>query len=537
MYTGTPAVRETAYGVSVSRVEPRVSSGSGAGFGRLLDAFRSKSRAVATIDDARTSPPPSVLAPVDLTDPTQVAAVMHIAARIGSILITNGTTSSDVKAHIHTVTSSYGLHYCHVDITVNIMNIHTIIGVERRQPVNVFRVVNDSSYNYHKLQEVDRLIRSIRSGATPPEMAEKILDDIEREYIPHRNARFLVGWAFMGGAISILLGGDLLMALFGGLTAFLIMGIGKVLSRNDLPYFFHCAIGGFLATVPAVILYQFSATFGYTVVPTQVIATGIVVLLAGLTLVQSLLDGITGSPVTASARFFQTMLFTGGIVAGVATGIAVSDMLGVGLPPLETMLGTPTFGSAVARIIGGTVAAASFAVTCFAERPAVAVSAVAAFAGSVMYYVFLLPLGAGSLLATFACAVMIGLGGGLIARRLMINPVITAVAGVTPFLPGAGIYRGMYAMLNEQMVIGVTSLALAVGTCVALASGVVLGEWGARRIRRPRIFNPYTAFRRAGRVTFQQIRRAEQAARNRRRRRPATRTGAAGPGASGGPVA
>ncbi|WP_414627393.1 threonine/serine exporter ThrE [Corynebacterium sp.] len=490
----------------------------------LWDSFRQQSRNVATIDEARTSPPPSVLAPVDLTDPAQVAAVMNIAARIGSILITNGTTSSDVRAQVHTVTSSYGLHYCHVDITVNTMTVHTIIGVDRRQPVSVFRVVNDFSANYHKLQEADRLIRSIRSGATPPEMAERILDDIEREYIPHRNVRFLAGWTVMGAAIAILLGGDLFMAVVGGLTSFLIMVISKILSRNDLPYFFHCAIGGFLATVPAVIFYQFAAPMGVTVVPSQVIATGIVVLLAGLTLVQSLLDGITGSPVTASARFFQTMLFTGAIVAGVATGISVADLLGVGLPPLETMLGTPTFSSALVRVIGSIVASSAFAVTCFAERPAILVSAMTALAGSAMYYVFLLPLGTGRILATFACAVMVGLAGGLIARRFLINPVITAVAGVTPFLPGSGIYRGMYAILNEQMVVGLTSLAIAVGTCMALASGVVLGEWMARRIRRPQIFRPYTAFRRAGRMTFEQIRRAEQVARARRRRRPAEGT-------------
>ncbi|WP_413228020.1 threonine/serine exporter ThrE [Corynebacterium qintianiae] len=483
------------------------------GLSALWESVAGKRRGVATIDEVRTSPPPSVLAPIDLTDPAQVAAVMNIAARIGSILITNGTTSSDAKASIHTVTSSYGLHYCHIDITVNTMTIHTIIGVNRRTPVSVFRVVNDMSENYHKLQEVDRLIRSIRSGATPPEVAEKVLDDIEREYIPRRNLRFLAGWAVMGAAIAILLGGDLFMAALGGFTAFLIMGINKVLSKNDLPYFFHCVIGGLLATIPAVIFYNFSAQIGHPIVPSQVIATGIVVLLAGLTLVQSLLDGITGSPVTASARFFQTMLFTGGIVAGVATGITVGEMFGVGLPPLETMLGAPTFSSALARILGGTVAAAAFAVTCFAEKPAVIVSAATSFAGSAMYYVFLLPLGADRLLATSACAIVVGLAGGLIARFFMINPVITAVAGVTPFLPGSGVYRGMYAIMNEQMVVGLTNLLLAVGTCMALAGGVVLGEWMARRIRRPQLFNPYTAFRRAGRVTFQQIRRAELVAR------------------------
>lgn len=79
-------------------------------------------------------------------------------------------------------------------------------------------------------------------------------------------------------------------------------------------------------------------------------------------------------------------------------------------------------------------------------------------------------------MATAACAIVVGLAGGLIARFFMINPVITAVAGVTPFLPGSGVYRGMYAIMNEQLVVGMTNLIVAVGTCMALAA------W--RRLRR-----------------------------------------------------
>ena len=129
----------------------------------MRDSMRT-TNPVATIDQARTSPPPSVLAPVDLTDPTQVAAVMTIGARVGEILIANGTTSSDAKAQIHAVTSSYGLHYCHVDITMNTITINSVIGTVRKQPLGVFRVVTNMSENYSKLQEVDRLIRS--NGST-----------------------------------------------------------------------------------------------------------------------------------------------------------------------------------------------------------------------------------------------------------------------------------------------------------------------------------------------------------------------------------
>jgi len=467
---------------------------------------------VATIDQARTSPPPSVLAPVDLTDPAQVAAVMTIGARVGEILISNGTTSSDAKAQIHAVTSSYGLHYCHVDITMNTITINSVIGTVRKQPVNVFRVVTDMSENFSKLQEVDRLIRSIRAGATPPETAEKILDDLDAAPPPYSKWVSIAGWALMGAAIAILLGGDLLMSALGAVTASLITVINAWMGKKQLPYFYHCVVGGFVATVPAAVFYSLATRAGTTIVPSQVIATGIVVLLAGLTLVQSLQDGVTGSPVTASGRFFQAILFTGAIIAGVAGGIQVADMFGAGLPPIETQPPTPTYQSAIVRSLGGVFAAAGFALAVYAEVPAIIATAATAFFGGFTYYAFLIPFGSGRLFATAVCAVMVGLAGGLIARRYLIAPLITEVAGVTPFLPGSGVYRGMYALLNDQTVLGLNNIFLAVSTCMALAGGVVLGEWIARRIRRPQTFNPYRAFRAAGRITFQQIRRAEQAA-------------------------
>ncbi len=478
------------------------------GLNTLWEKMSGSRQRVATIDDARTSPPPSVLAPINLTDPAEVAAVMNIAARIGEILIANATTSSDTTKYMHSVCSSYGLHYVHINIVVNTITLTTII--DGRTPVNVTRVVTMISENYAKLQEVDRLIRSIRSGATPPEMAEKILNDIDTMPIPYRNARNLLGWSVMGMFVAMLLGGDWLMMIVGALTAFLIIGFNKILSRGGLPVFFHSVVGGFLATVPAAIVYDFSASIGRTIVPSQLIATGIIVLLAGLTLVQSLLDGVTGSSINAAARFFSAMLNTGGIVAGVAGGVAMSEIVGMPLPPVEILPGTSAYSSIFLTVIGGGMAAAAFAVTCFAERDAVILSFITAAVGSAIFYVVLQPLGAGRVLATSACAIVIGLAGGLISRRFMINPVITAVAGVTPFLPGSWIYRGMYAIVNEQLLLGMMNLFTAIGTCLALAGGVVFGEWLARKIRAPQLYAPYRAFRRAGRVTFDQIRRVRR---------------------------
>lgn len=470
-------------------------------FERITTLLVGGSGRLATIDSAKAAPPPSPLAPVDLTDPGQVTAVMELAARIGEILLSSGTSNSDSKTQIHAVTSAYGLHYVHVDITMNTITLHTSIGTTRRTPINVFRVVRRMTTDFSKLSEVDRLIRSIQAGATPPEVAEKILDDITTSPASYGTVTAVLGWGLMGGSISVLLGGGILVAITATLTAILLITVNIFLDRRRLPVFFQNVFGGIIATVPAALIYEVASDLGTEILPSQIIASGIVVMLAGLTLVQSLQDGITGAPVTASARFFETLLYTGAIIAGVAIGIQASGLIGITLPPLE-VIALPNFSSSTVKVAAGGLAAAGFAIACFAEWSSVVVSSITATAGSVFYYFIFLQLGLGEVFAASLAAVIIGLAGGLLARRFLIPPLITAVVGITPILPGLAVYRGMYASLNEQMLLGFTNIALALATACGLAAGVVLGEWVARRIRRPARFNPYRAFRAARRVSF-----------------------------------
>jgi uncharacterized membrane protein YjjB (DUF3815 family) len=91
---------------------------------------------------------------------------------------------------------------------------------------------------------------------------------------------------------------------------------------------------------------------------------------------------------------------------------------------------------------------------------------------------------------------VVGLAGGLMARRALTPPLVVAVAGITPLLPGLSLYRGLYALLNDQVLIGLTALLSAFGIGCALAAGVTLGEWGARTLRRPRILMRVDSLRR-----------------------------------------
>lgn len=479
---------------------------------------------LSTIDTARAAPPPSPLAPINLQDPAQVAGVMSIAARIGDILVGSGTGNRDAQAQVRAVTSAYGLIYCHIAITMNTIQLSASVGTgANKQPVQVFRVARTPKTDFSKLAEVDRLIRSIQSGATGPDIAEKILDELEARPRGFGFRTAIWGWALLGGAVAILLGGGLFVAAVAFVASFVIIGLNEVLARRGLPDFFLQVLGGFIATLPAAVIYEFAQQFGIQIRPSQIIASCIIVLVAGLSLVQSLQDGMTHATITGSARFFDTILMTTGIVAGVAMGISAAGMFDIDLPPMEAT-SPPNFTGALVMVAASAVICAGFAVGVYGERSAIAVSMAAGMLGASTFHLIFLPLGMGTVMASGAAAVVIGLSGGLLARRFLIPPLITAIAGITPLLPGLMLYRAMYALLSEQTLVGFTNLFLALAIAGSLAAGVVLGEWMARRIRRPQDFRPYAALRRAGRFSFQALARRPKAPRpaqtSRRLRKP-----------------
>lgn len=86
-------------------------------------------------------------------------------------------------------------------------------------------------------------------------------------------------------------------------------------------------------------------------------------------------------------------------------------------------------------------------------------------------------------MASAAAATFVGLAGGVLSKRYRLPPLVIAVSGITPLLPGLAVYRGLSAMINSDPVTGLSEMSAALAIGAALASGVVLGEWMAKPLR------------------------------------------------------
>jgi uncharacterized membrane protein YjjB (DUF3815 family) len=98
--------------------------------------------------------------------------------------------------------------------------------------------------------------------------------------------------------------------------------------------------------------------------------------------------------------------------------------------------------------------------------------------------------------------VLIGLTGRVVSRRLRMPPLVMAVSGIAPLLPGLTTYRALFTLVvKEEPGLGVGQLLLALGIGGSLAAGVALGEYLARpvtmglgrlegRLAGPRLLGP-----------------------------------------------
>ncbi|MGY1695488.1 MULTISPECIES: threonine/serine ThrE exporter family protein [unclassified Geodermatophilus] len=441
---------------------------------RPLPAARLPERAWRAI--AGTSPPTAPIglrAQASRMDDLAAHAALGLALRIGASMLAVGASAADATATVLRVAAAYGLTSCSVDVTFT--SITVSYDRENAVPLTAMRVVSTSRLDYTRLQGVTDLARAVGAGDVDVEEAHRRLDRVVSAPTTYRRSVTALGWAGVAACFGLVLGGGWREALLAALTTALVEQVMRVLARRSLPLFFQQVAGAALATGVAVLL----LVWDVDVRTSLVVAAGIVVLLAGLSLVSAAQDAINGFPVTAVARAFEVVTLTAGIVVGIAGVLDLARRAGLPLQVIDTAAAT-SFAVALAASAG---IAASWALACHARPRAVALAAVAgALAWSTSWAAG--GLGAGPPLAGGVAAVVLGFCGEVLTGRLRVPPQLVAVCGIVPLLPGLAVYHGLFAIVvDARLDEGAAILVGAAAVGLALAAGVTLGEYLGRPLR------------------------------------------------------
>lgn len=415
-------------------------------------------------------------------DPATIRDVLELALRVGEAMLSLGAAAVDVLQAVRGVVKAFGLAGAQADLTFTAIT----VSYDRTDgpPVTMVRIVQERIPDYGRLQGVAELARRLREE--PVEDADARLHAAHAELdaivtAPQTYQRWVVTLALsaLAAAVAVLLGGGPAVAVVAAGTTTLIDRVVWTLRRRGLPEFFLQAAGAAVAALVAVALFLWAPALGLDLTvlpPSLVVAAGIVVLLAGLSLVGAAEDAISGFPITAGARTFEVVLLTAGIVTGIVGVLDLARRMGVPL-----VLADPPGASAAVpvAVAAAAVIAGTWAVASYARPRAVVVAGVAgglawsAFAGAAA-------LGMGPVVASAVAATVVGFLSEWGAPRLRVPSIVTSVCGIVPLLPGLAIYRGLFTVVEGGPGALLTGFSVLLGAAMvglAIAAGVTLGEF------------------------------------------------------------
>ncbi|MDF2666123.1 MAG: hypothetical protein K0R81_1973 [Microbacterium sp.] len=260
-----------------------------------------------------------------------------------------------------------------------------------------------------------------------------------------------------------------------------------LMARARVPYFFAQIAGGFVLTVVAALspLLQYTGIDAAAAIrPSVIVASGIVLMLAGLTVVGAAQDAIDGFALTATGRILELTTQTLGVVLGILAGLETVRVLGTGMSPPSSAL---PLGPVSVQFVGAAVIAIAVAVINGAGARIIVVSATLSLVAWAGY------LGASSLGFEVAAASGVGafigsFAGIVVAYRLHVPSVAITTAAILPMVPGAAVFRGLLGIVESGddpavLMAGVTTLTGAATIGIALAVGASLGIYLGQPVR------------------------------------------------------
>ncbi|MFC4002531.1 threonine/serine exporter ThrE family protein [Prauserella oleivorans] len=411
----------------------------------------------------------------ELPDEATVHLVLDLVVRIGEVQMASGAGASDVTATILALTRALGLPHCEVDVIFTSITVSCHRGSDL-SPVTALRVVRSRSLDYTRLSDTERLVQQLIRNKLSAEEAYTELHRITEAAHPYPRWVSTLAWGGMAGFISLLLGGTGWTALVAFVISAFIDRLGRLLNRISMPFFFQQVAGGLVASLAAIAIVNSDVM--PLEKPTLVVAAALTVLLSGLSTVSAVQDAITGYYVTAAGRSLEVALMSAGLITGVAGGIKIAEWFGASRTPVPAIPDLHVLNLPI-MILAGTGAAACFALASYSSLRPLLVAACAGAVGAGAYGALMI-FDAGQITASALAATLVGLGGGVMARRLRVTPLVVAVSGITPLLPGFATYRGLSELADYG---AITPLMGAVATGMALAAGVVFGEFLAQPVR------------------------------------------------------
>ena len=437
--------------------------------------------------------------PSQISDEVSAAGALDLAMEIAGYLLSAGMSANDVTLAALQITRAYGLRRVHVDVTYTSISAsyYPAPGVP---PVTYVRIVQPDVIDYSKVRALQRLSIEIGRGL-PIREAATIVQAIRTDRHRYPWWVSMLGNAAVGVGVVLLFSTSwpvLLITLVSGcLLDRLLVGLERV---RVPPFFSQCAGAAMmmLVAVGATAAGRGGVDVLARVDPTLIVVGGIIMLVAGMTIVGAMQDAIDQFYVTATARLLQVIVMTGGIVIGIIAVLQLMHRWGV---PAMISAGPVGLGPLGVQFLGVAIICAGFTVWAYADLATIALAVVMGLFGWAGYTAMAV-IDVGEVFANAVGALLAAFAATLVIRRSTIPGFALVSAALLPLVPGLALYNGLLQLVGTvrgrgDPAEGAATLLIAVGVALGIASGATLGTYLGRpiasQLRRIRQWRPRAA--------------------------------------------
>jgi uncharacterized membrane protein YjjP (DUF1212 family) len=407
---------------------------------------------------------------------------LRLSVNVADTLIAMGVPVADVVSQSLDITDRYCRRKVQIDISSTLITVSQDRG-DAREPLTIIRHAQPRTTNYMTVQSIQELVRKIRSGLDL-DTAEKEFDDIITNPLKYPYWLTIFGSGLISAGVGILYGAKPVILLIMFVVAALVSYFLRLLVHHRIPTFYAQIFASILIVLIAALVRKVddsnSVSWIQDVNPSLIVIGGIVMLVAGLTVVSAVQDAIDEFYVTANARLLKVVMMTVGIVAGVLTGMYFAKKMGVYIPTGNKFV----IAASDWQFIGAFLLSAGYALSMQTRFVGVLVSGAI---GILAWYVYTLMLSVGgalaAIIASAVAATVAGVVATLIARISRTPSVGLMMAGIITLVPGITLYNGLLSLVSG----GYDDFAMLLEAgfiALAIASGVGFGHLVARPVNR-----------------------------------------------------
>jgi uncharacterized membrane protein YjjP (DUF1212 family) len=410
------------------------------------------------------------------TETNATAALTHEAVGVllqfGSLMVRSGNTATRARAWTELIANKIGFDAMSVNVSLDCI---TVSGFYSGEPVTAMRNIAPPGINAYRIAELERLAKSIASGTSPREIAEK-LTGIETAPPLYSSIPIAIAISAASGGFAFLSG-----AAVPEITAAAIGGGGGQwlrlwLSRRQFNHFGGatvCAVAASGVYVLAAALAS-SLGFGFSHYAAGFIAS-VLFLVPGVPLIAGLLDLLQYQTLAAVGRIAYGTMILLAVALGLSIVIAVAGVDVARQPPFELSYPAKILLRAVASFVAG----AAFAMLFNSPGRAVVATGLLGLLANDLR-LFLNDMGMMLAPATFLAALTIGIVALLLEQRFDISLMATTVSPIIIMMPGLNAFETIVLFNQGEMV----SALQAAASCGFIIGALAMGLASSRFFRQ-----------------------------------------------------